>query len=63
VHTGSSAVNLWERDYLQDPGVDVNIILKRIFRRWDGGMEWIDPAQNRGRWWSLINAVMNLWVP
>jgi hypothetical protein len=27
-----------------------------------GGVEWIQLAQNRGRWWSLINTVMNLQV-
>jgi len=25
-----------------------------------GGMNWIEPAQDRGRWWALVNAVMNL---
>jgi len=28
-----------------------------------GGMDWIDPAQSRGRWRELINAVMNFPVP
>ena len=27
------------------------------------GMEWIDLAQNRDRWWALVNAVMVLRVP
>jgi hypothetical protein len=26
-------------------------------------MEWIDLAQNRDRWWAVLNAVMNLRVP
>ena len=26
-------------------------------------MDWIDVAQNRGRWQTLVNAVMNLLVP
>ena len=26
-------------------------------------MEWIDLAQDRERWWDLVNAVINLWVP
>ena len=27
------------------------------------GMDWIDLAQDRDRWWTLVNAVMNLRVP
>ena len=27
-----------------------------------GGMDWIDLAQERDRWWALVNAVMNLRV-
>jgi hypothetical protein len=28
-----------------------------------GGMDWIELAQDRDRWWELVNAVMNLCVP
>ena len=28
-----------------------------------GGMDWIDLAQDKGRWWALLNAVTNLRVP
>jgi len=31
------------------PGVDGKIILRWIFRKWDGGMDWIDLAQDRDR--------------
>jgi hypothetical protein len=27
-----------------------------------GGMDWIELAQDRARWWVLVNAVMNLQV-
>ena len=38
--------NLREGDQLDDPGVDERIILKWIFERWVGGMDWIDLAQD-----------------
>jgi hypothetical protein len=42
-HAGFWQGNLKERDHLEDPGVDVRIILRWIF--WDGGsMDWIDLA-------------------
>jgi len=28
-----------------------------------GGMDWMKLAQDRDRWWALVNAVMKLWVP
>jgi hypothetical protein len=28
-----------------------------------GGMDWIDLALDRDRWWVLVSVVMNLWVP
>jgi hypothetical protein len=48
---------------LEDLGVHGRIILKCIFKKWDGGMDWIDMAQDRDRWWVLVNAVMHLLVP
>ena len=43
-------------------GVDGRIILRGIFRKWNGGggLDWIDLAQDRDRRQALVNAVMNL---
>jgi hypothetical protein len=55
--------NLRERDLLEDVGVDGKIIFKWIFKKWDGGIDWIEVARNRDTWRVLVDAVMNLWVP
>jgi hypothetical protein len=62
VHTGFWWRDLREGDQLGDPGGDGRIILKWI-KKWDGGMDWIELAQDRDRWRGLLNAVMNLRVP
>jgi hypothetical protein len=48
---------------LEDPGVDGRIILKWIFERLGGGIDWIDLAQDRDRWQVLVYTMMNLRVP
>jgi hypothetical protein len=62
VYTRVWCGNLRERDHLEDAGVDGRIILRWIFRKCDGGMNWIDLAQDRDRWRAVLNAVMNLRV-
>jgi hypothetical protein len=54
---------LREGDHLEDPGVDVRIILRRIFKKWDGAWTGIHVAQYRDTWQVLVNVVMNLRVP
>jgi hypothetical protein len=53
---------LREGYHLEDPGVDGRMMLKCIFEKSDGGKDWIDRAQDRDRWRTLVYAVMNLWV-
>jgi len=49
---------------LEDPGVDERIILRWIFRIWDGGcIDWIDLAEDRDMWSELVNRVMKFRVP
>ena len=43
---------------MEDPGVDGRIILKSTLEKWGGGMDWIDLAQDRDRWWAVVN---DLW--
>jgi hypothetical protein len=35
--------------HLEDPAVDERIILKLISEKWDGGIDWIDLAEDRDR--------------
>jgi hypothetical protein len=50
------------KNHLEDPGVDGRIILRWIFSKWDGAMDWIDLAKDRDRWRALVSEVMNLRV-
>ena len=41
----------WGKRPLGRPSSSWEIILRWIFRKWDGlGMDWIDVAQDRDRW-------------
>ena len=55
--------NLKGRDHLEDPGTDGRIILRLIFRKLARRGRNCSLAQDKDRWWALVNSVMNLQVP
>jgi hypothetical protein len=63
VHTGIWWGEVRERDHLEDLGVDGSIILKLIFKKWDGaiwnGLIWLRIGTGTG----VLKAVMNLRIP
>jgi hypothetical protein len=52
--------NVRKRDHFEDPGVDGRIILKCIFDKWNGGLDWVGLAQDRDRRRAVVSEVMNL---
>jgi hypothetical protein len=42
VHTGFWEGDLREEDYSKDPGINGRILLKCIFKKWDGGGHGLD---------------------
>ena len=63
VCTGFWWGKLRERDHWEDPDVDGRIILRRIFRKWEGVVDWMELAQDRDKWQALVSTVMNFRVP
>jgi hypothetical protein len=66
VRLGAYRVLVWKpegKNHLEDPGVDGTIILRWNFTKCDGGMDWIDMAQDSDGWWAPLNAVINHLVP
>jgi hypothetical protein len=47
VHTGFWWGVLKEIYHLEDVGIDGRIILKRLFNRWCGEVDWIDLVEDR----------------
>jgi hypothetical protein len=55
--------NLRKKDQFEDLGVGARIILKYIFNKWDGGMDWIYLVQKWVMFGTFVIAVRNLRVP
>ena len=47
---------------MEDTDEDGRIILRWMFRKWAGNMDWINLAENRERWRALVNGVMKFLV-
>jgi hypothetical protein len=61
-YTGFWWESLKKGDHLKDQGVDGKMESAWILETLAGGVELIQLAQDRGRWRSLGNTVMNLRV-
>ena len=52
------------KNHWGDQDVDGRIILRWIFRKWEGVCgDWMELAQDRDRWRALVSTVMNFRVP
>ena len=54
--------NLREREHLENTGIDGKIIEMDLQEVRCEGMAWIELAQDRDRWWAIVNVVVNLRV-
>jgi hypothetical protein len=62
MHIGYWWVSQKERGHWEDQSLGGWTILKWNLEREDG-MDWIDLAQDRDQWRTLVSTVMNLRVP
>jgi len=63
IYRGLRWGNQRERDRLEDQDIDGDNIKMDLQEVGCGVMDWIELAQDRDRWWALVNALMNLRVP
>jgi hypothetical protein len=49
-----------KRGRLESLGLGGSIILKWSFKKWNREA-W--SGSGRGRWWAVVDAVMNFWIP
>jgi hypothetical protein len=58
----NNSVQIRERNHLEDPGVDGMILRMGLQQVGCEGMDWIELAQDRERWRTLVNEVVKLRV-
>jgi len=64
VCTGYWWGSLRDRGHWGDQDVDGRIILRWIFRKFEGGRgDWMELVQDRDRWRALVGTVRDLRVP
>jgi hypothetical protein len=57
---GEVHTEFWRGNHFEDPDLDGRTILRWIFGKWDGDMDWVDLAQDRDRWRVSVIEVMNI---
>jgi hypothetical protein len=64
VCTGCWWGSLREGDHWGDPDVEGKIILRGVFRKWEGVEgTCMERTQDRDRWRALVSTVMNFGIP
>jgi len=54
--------NLRKRGHWDVLGLDVDIIVKRIVSKWNGGLDWFELSHDSDSCWAFVNVVMKLRV-
>ena len=62
MHTGLRWGHMTERGHSEDPGVDVKMVVKYIFKKWDG-RDSINLVQERDKCGALFNTAMDFRFP
>jgi hypothetical protein len=62
VHTGFWWGKLKERVHLKDLSIDTTILKMDLNKMGKDGVDWINLAQDRDKWWAPVNSVMIIQV-
>jgi hypothetical protein len=53
VYTGLWWGDLRGRYHLEEAGLDGSVMVKWVFKKWNGSVDWFDMAEGRDRWRTL----------